>query len=119
MLTKTIEDAKKDENGTETEPALQSKLIIYGENVFISDYTIANNSSAPIISIYYNKDLALNSMAYLTEREDDIQVRKTTNNVTFTTTEQEDVIIKTVIFVVPGIIIICGLIVWQVRRRKK
>lgn len=119
MLTKTIEDAKKDENGTETEAALQSKLIIYGENVFISDYTIANNSSAPIISIYYNKDLALNSMAYLTEREDDIQVRKTTNNVTFTTTEQEDVIIKTVIFVVPGIIIICGLIVWQVRRRKK
>ena len=67
----------------------------------------------------YNKDLVLNSLAYLTDREEDITARKSTGTVTYTATEQQDTIVRIIIFAVPSVIIIIGLIVWQKRRRKK
>ena len=39
--------------------------------------------------------------------------------VTYTATDKQDTIIKCIIFAVPVLIIIAGIIVWQVRRRKK
>ena len=66
-----------------------------------------------------NKDLALNSISYLVDREDDITARKSTGTVTYTATDEQDIIIRTVIFSVPALIIFAGIVVWQVRRRKK
>ena len=107
-LTKTIEEDKK------------STLIIYGDNYMISDMPISQNSKTPIIVAYGNKDLVLNSIAYLTEREDDITIRKTKDDVTtYTATEQEIRIIQIIIFAVPIAMLIAGIVVWQVRRRKK
>lgn len=106
-LTKTIKDDKK------------SKLIIFGDNYFVSDTTVTENSQTPILLAYDNKNLALNSIAYLTDREENITIRKTTDTVTYTATETQDIIIRVVIFVVPCLIILAGIIVWQVRRRKK
>ena len=68
---------------------------------------------------YDNKDLALNSVALLTDREDDITIRKKTDTVTYTATETQDTIIRIIIFVVPCIIILAGIVVWQIRRRRK
>lgn len=112
-LDKTITEANE-EDGTK---AVVSKLIIYGENNFITDYTISN--STPILILGHNKDLLLNSMAYLVDREEDITVRKSTGRVTYTATEEQDLIIKTVIFSVPTLIIFAGIVVWIFRRRKK
>ena len=112
-LIKTITDANE-ESGTS---AVKSKLLIYGENNFITDYPISN--STPIIILGHNKDLVLNSIAYLVDREEDITVRKSTGTVTYTATEEQDTIIKAVIFAVPVIIIFSGIIVWILRRRKK
>ena len=67
----------------------------------------------------YNKDLVLNSLAYLSDREEDITARKSTGTVTYTATEQQDTIVRIIIFSVPAVIILAGLIVWQKRRRKK
>ena len=39
--------------------------------------------------------------------------------VTYTATDEQDIIIRTVIFSVPALIIFAGIVVWQVRRRKK
>lgn len=114
-LEKTIKEANE-ENG---ESAVASKLIIYGENYFISDYQLSENSQYGAVQLAYNKDLILNSIAYLVDREEDITARKSTGTVTYTATEQQDTIIKIVIFTVPILIIIAGIIVWQVRRRKK
>lgn len=114
-LEKTIKEANE-ENG---ESAVSSKLIIYGENYFISDYQLSENSQYGAIQLAYNKDLMLNSIAYLVDREEDITARKSTGTVTYTATEQQDTIIKIIIFTVPILIIIAGIIVWQVRRRKK
>ena len=112
---KTIKDANE-ETG---EKSVTSKLIIYGENYFITDYQISQNSQYGAIQLAYNKNLPLNSIAYLVDREEDIVARKNTGTVTYTATESQDTIIRVIIFVVPIIIIIIGIIVWQVRRRKK
>ena len=114
-MVKTIQEADE-ETGTE---GIESKLVIYGENYFISDYQLSQNSQYGAIQLAYNKDLILNSIAYLTDREEDITARKDTGTVTYTATEQQDTIIRAIIFTVPALIIIAGIIVWQVRRRKK
>ena len=114
-MTKTIQ-AADEEAGTEE---ITSKLVIYGENYFASDYQLSQNSQYAAIQLAYNKDLVLNSIAYLTNREEDITARKDTGTVTYTATEQQDTIIRIIIFTVPALIIIAGIIVWQVRRRKK
>ena len=114
-LEKTITEANEE---TE-EQAKTSTLIIYGENYFISDYQLAQNSQYPAIQLGNNKDLILNSLAYLSDREEDITARKSTGTVTYTATEQQDTIVRVIIFAVPAVIILVGLIVWQKRRRKK
>ena len=114
-LVKTIKE-KNEETG---ENAVTSKIIIYGENYFLTDYQLNQNSQYGAIQLAYNKDLALNSIAYLVDRPEDITARKSTGTVTYTATEQQDTIIRTIIFAVPMLIILAGIIVWQVRRRKK
>lgn len=115
-LEKTIQEANE-ETG---EGGITSKLIIYGENYFISDYPLSQNSQYAAIQLAtYNKDLVLNGIAHLVDREEDITARKDTGRVTYTATQTQDTIIQIVIFVVPITIILVGVVVWQVRRRKK
>ena len=101
------------------ENAVTSKLVIFGENYFISDYQLSESSQYGAIQLAYNKDLVLNSIAYLVDRPEDITARKSTGTVTYTATEAQDTIIRIIIFAVPIIIILAGIIVWQIRRRKK
>lgn len=114
-LEKTI----KEENEETGEKAVKSKLIIYGENYFVTDYQLSQNSQYAAVQLAYNKDLVLNSIAYLTDREEDITARKSTGTVTYTATQEQDTIIRTIIFAVPTVIIAVGIFVWQKRRRKK
>ena len=101
------------------EAEVTSKMIIFGENYFISDYQLSQNSQYGAIQLAYNKDLVLNSIAYLVDREEDITARKSTGTVTYTATEAQDTVIKVIIFTVPALIVLVGIVVWQVRRRKK
>ena len=71
------------------------------------------------IDLYNNQDAILNSLSYLTEREDTITIRKDIEIVDYAVTESQHQIILTIIFGLPIFIIIIGIIVWQVRRRKK
>ena len=114
-LKKTIKEANEEND----EKEIISKLIIYGENVFISDYTIANGTSTP--GIYYgkNKDVVLNSLAYLVDRPEDITARKSTGMVVYTATASQDRNIRIIIFAVPVLIIVIGIVVWNIRKRKK
>ena len=70
------------------------------------------------MQLYNNEDVILNSISHLTEREDTISIRKTSENEKYSVTDQQDVIIRTIIFVVPIIIIFIGIAVWIYRRRK-
>lgn len=113
-------DKKISEENEETgEKEVVSKLIIYGENYFASDYQLTQSTYTPMIAYKQNKDLVLNSIAYLSDREEDITVRKSTGSVAYTATEQENRIILAIITAVPLLIIIIGIIVWIKRRRQK
>ncbi len=114
-LEKTIKEAKEESE----EKAVTSKLILYGENYFATDIPVSQSINYSAIQLAYNKDLVLNSIAYLVDRPEDITARKSTGTVTYTATEQQDTIIQIIIFSVPVAIIIIGIIIWQVRRRKK
>ena len=60
----------------------------------------------------------MNSVSHLVERDDTIVIRKASDTESYTVTDQEDVIIKTIIFTIPLIIIFIGIAVWIFRRRK-
>ena len=115
QFDKVVTKADEENNTKE----VKSKLIIYGENYFISDYQLTQSTQTPMIAYRQNKDLVLNSIAYLADREEDITVRKSTGAVTYTATEQENKIILATITFVPLLIIVIGIIVWANRRRKK
>lgn len=97
-----------------------SQLIIYSNELFASDIQVSINSQYYTYAseLYNNKDVVLNSISHLTAREDTIVVRKTNESETYTVSDQEDVIIKTIIFTVPMVIIFIGIAVWIFRRRK-
>jgi len=48
-----------------------------------------------------------------------ITVRKDLGIVAYTATAQQDQIIRTIIVAIPVVVILAGIVVWQVRRRKK
>lgn len=97
-----------------------SKLVIYANGLFATDYPLTiQNQSAKAIYFYNNEDLILNSISYLTERTETITIRKTVSGVTYTPTEEEDLIVKAIVFVVPLIIIAIGIVIWINRKRRK
>lgn len=125
--TKTSEDG---EEGSSVVGALvtkkisddvESKLIIYSNEMFATNMKVqvSNQYYMYALDLYNNEDVILNSISYLTERNNTITIRKTGEEETYTVTDQEDIIIKAIIFTIPAIIIIIGIVIWQVRRRKK
>ncbi|MBR3325684.1 MAG: GldG family protein [Clostridia bacterium] len=109
ILTKKINDEKS------------STLVAYSNALFASDMALPmGNTATTLISLRNNKDIILNSVAYLTNREDSIRIRKDTGVVTFNTaTATQDTIVKTIIFSVPILIIIAGIVITIIRKRKK
>ena len=109
MLTKQVDDDTI------------SKLIVFANTVF------ATNTQIPISQTYAsyaldfsnNKDVILNSISYLTEREDNITIRKNIEVVNYDVTEAQNKMILTIIFTIPVFIVVVGIVVWILRRRKK
>lgn len=109
LITKTLEDGKK------------AEMIVYSNAIFATNQQINMNTN---YSIYANKlcnndDVVINSISYLTKRTDTITIRKDTDSVSYTVTEQQHNIIMAIIFLIPVSIMIIGIVVWQMRRRKK
>lgn len=96
-----------------------SKLIIFGNEMFASDMQVQlSGYTYQIAELYNNADVVLNSVAYLNEREDIITIRKSYDTVTYTATEFQHNIIMAIIFILPLVIIVIGIIIWQIRRKK-
>lgn len=96
-----------------------SDLIIFSDETFASTGQIVLGFQAVYAAnLYNNQDVVLNSVATLTERDDTITIRKTSETEYYTVSDQEDVVIKTIIFVIPVLIIGAGVVVWMFRRRK-
>lgn len=111
---------------TENEDSKKSTLLIVGNSFFASDLTVmlynkssVGTSTVTGMGLYDNRDMLLNSIGYLTQRTDMITVRKDLGIVAYTATAQQDQIIRTIIVAIPVVVILAGIVVWQVRRRKK
>ena len=98
-----------------------SELIIYSNNIFITNLRIAISQDyySYALDFYNNEDLAMNSIAYLTKRDNMITIRKDVEVTTYTVTKEQNNIILTIIFALPVLIIVIGIVVWIVRRRKE
>lgn len=97
-----------------------SKLVIYANNLFATDYPITvGGQSVSAINFYNNLDLVLNSVSYIAEIEDQITIRKSIEFTYYTPTEAQNKVVMTIIFGLPILIVIIGIVVWQLRRRKK
>ena len=87
--------------------------------MFATNMQISYNMKYPI-EFYNNEDVLLNTVSYLTDREDNITIRKTTESIdTYDVTARQLNIVLLIIFIIPAVIIVAGIVVWQVRRRKK
>ncbi len=98
---------------TNGENEVESKLVIYGNDSFITDQMLYNFGGLG------NFDLITNTFAELAGEEDLITVKKVTNNTIFQKTETQDRITKLIIFGVPVILILSGIIIWTYRKRKR
>lgn len=105
-----------------------SKIVLCANSLFVSDIIVSlNNSSSSSnssseklgINFYNNRDFLINSISNLTNRNDNITLRKDTGVATYIATAKEDTVIRTIIIAIPILIILTGIMVWQIRRRKK
>lgn len=114
FITKTI---TPEGEGTE---AVQSQAMIMANSSFITDYKVEQLSSTyPISYLGNNKDFMLNTISELTAREDTLKIRKDMSTSTYEPTQEQHTIVLIIIFAVPIIIILAGIVVWNIRRRKK
>ena len=96
-----------------------STLVAYSNALFAASCSIQIGSSYTTpIALRNNKDLMLNTVAFLSNREDSIRIRKDTGVVTYTASQQQDLIVRAIIFGLPILVIIAGIIVTIVRKKK-
>lgn len=113
-MTKTIKPAEGEES------AVESKAVFIANASFITDYKVQElSSSYPISYLANNRDFMLNSVASLTKKENTLKIRKDMSTSTYAPTDHEHAVVMTIIFAVPVVIIILGIVVWQLRRRKR
>lgn len=120
LMTKTITPATEKTETEEAKEAVESKLVVIANSSFITDYKVEQlDSNYPVSYLGNNKDFMLNSISALTDREDTIKIRKDMSTSTYQPTQEEHTIVVIIIFAVPVVIILAGIIVWNVRRRKR
>ena len=108
ISTKTIEDRK-------------SNLVVFGSNIFITDLMVPMvNEEYPAIALYNNRNLILDTLNYLNEREDAISIRKNkTDSDFYIMTRTENILVILIILIIPVVIITIGVIVWYKRKNMK
>ncbi len=102
MLQKTVESGD------------ESRAVVFASSMSFSDNQILNY---PMID--YTADLILNSFDFAANKGELYSIRKTTTTTTYTATEKQDTMVKTIIYAVPIAIILVGVLVWIRRRRMK
>lgn len=97
-----------------------SKLVLIADSSFVSDKVSINSTNYPGVSIGNNKDIILNSISYLTGRTH-LSIKKSTPIISVLSADDnfKAGLSVIVIYVIPILILLAGLIVWIVRRRKK
>lgn len=114
LITKKVDDDKT------------SKLLIFSNSVFISDYNISIKDkitsevkTRATLSINDNEEIFEHAIKYLSENEDAILLRKPYSNSIPTVKLIENNGIVKLFFGLPLVVIFVGIIVWRHRKNKK
>lgn len=122
MATKTISEGTTNEKTGETEGAVESKLVVSGCGRFMTDYVVTEVSNQyPLSYIGSNKDFAINTIAKLSNKEGGLTLRKDMAGTSyrFTASAKQNAIVLGIIFAVPVVVIIIGIIVGKHRKKRK
>ena len=132
LVTKTIsegtnteqteDETAEDKEDSEVANAIESKLVISGSGQFMTDYIVSELSNQyPLSYLGSNKDFGINSISTLAEKEGGLTLRKgmAGTSYVFTATEEQNRIVLIVIFAVPVLILLIGIIVWRQRKKRK
>ncbi len=118
VLTKDI--SKEENTVDENDDSSNSKLIIVATGNFITDYKVPQISEIyPMSYVESNKDFVLNSMAYLGDKGNILTIRKDMSSSTYVPTPVQNIIVLIVVFAIPILIIIIGILVWSFRKKRK
>lgn len=109
-LTRTVNNGEEEK---------ESKLVVYGNGTFFFDSYRDGNVQISTMSNPGNINLIMNTFAELGDEENLITVRKSTNVKDFKKTEADDRIVKLIIFGIPVLIILFGIVVWNRRKSKR
>lgn len=115
VMTKTIKTDSAEENTEE----LASKMVIVSSGSFITDYLSPLSETRPLSTIENNKDFVINSMAFLGDKGNTLTIRKDMASSTYMPTDVQNNIVLAIIFCVPLLIIIIGIVVWHNRKKRK
>ncbi len=129
LVTKTISEGTSsegtengEEQNAESSDAITSKLVISGNGQFMTDYIVSELSNQyPLSYLGSNKDFAINSISALAEKEGGLTLRKgmAGSSYVFTATKEQNRIVLIVIFAVPVLILLVGILVWRQRKKRK
>lgn len=97
-----------------------SKLVIYANNRFASDIPVVlGQQQVAAIYLYNNLDILLNSVGFVSEKEDSIIIRKNVETTHYTATESQDTIVRVIIFGVPILIVLVRNSCMAIKKKKK
>lgn len=121
LATKTIAKETTEEQ-TENSDEIESKLVIVGNGRFITDYVVSQVSNQyPLSYLGSNRDFAINSIAALADKDTGLTLRKSMAGTSyiFTSSAEQNRIVLAVIFSVPIVIILVGIVVGRQRKKRK
>lgn len=129
LMTKTIsegttseENAEETAEETEKSDAIVSKLVVVGNGRFITDYVVSEISNQyPLSYLGSNKDFAINAISSLADKDNGLTLRKNMagTSYVFTATENQNRVVLAIIFAVPVVIILIGIVIWRYRKKRK
>lgn len=111
MLTKTVSSGSEEE--------LTSDLLVVSTGLYATDILLSEDSYTTLSSIGRNRDFFINSISELTDKSNYLKIRKGMDSSTFEPTENQSRIVFMVCFIVPIVIIVLGIIVSKIRKRRK
>lgn len=125
VLTKKISsssettDTENSDESNSNSDTLESKLIIVTCGNFITDYKSPLDDNYPLSYLGNNKDFVINAMSVLGNKGNTLTIRKDMASSTYTPTENQNIIVLSIVFGVPVLIIIIGVVIWHQRKKRK
>lgn len=123
LVTKTISQGENtSEDETENSNEVKSELVIVANGRFITDYVVSEISNQyPLSYLGSNKDFAINAISVLSNKENGLTIRKDMagTSYAFTASAKQNRIVLAIIFAIPVVILLIGIIIWKQRKKRK